>query len=1140
MIDPDREMNVTMMNVRYLLIPFLLCGSFAVAADDAFSPEQLEFFEREVRPILVERCYECHGPEEQEASLRLDSRAYALKGGDTGPAFVPHKPEESELVNAISYDPDGYQMPPEGKLPAKEIAILTKWVKLGAPWPGGDGDPAEIAETEFDLDERAKHWSFLPLETIEVPKVNGNDWGQNAIDAFVQSKLIAVKLSPAKPADRRTLIRRAYLDVIGLPPSPEQVQAFVDDKKEGAFDRVIEELLASPHYGERWGRHWLDLVRYAESRGHEFDNNVANPWPYRDYIIRALNADVPYDQIVLEHVAGDLLPQQDANFPYQQRLNPETGGDESILGTGFWFFGEWVHSPVDIRKEEADRFDNMIDVYSKTFLGLTVACARCHDHKFDPIRANDFYAIQGCLQSTSYRQVRYESRVKNLAIEKALQELRKSHSEKIIKTYSDTSVLVMRDLERYLIAAQTAGNRTADEIVQQEPFQGLSAKVLGNWVSYLAKAKEESSALFHAFAQRGAEQEGNAEQKELVSSATLAKFEALPRLIEAAKAMPDVEHRFEVKDLLSDSVGFQRSGDAMILTPSEDKNTSVAHVSDPQSIEWDATWDRLRRAPGTQIEPGKTGKWKREFHVRTPGFEIQSGKVWSLVRGGVNTYIAVDSHITIAGPLHGAIAQGHKANPDWHWVLHNVRAYQGHRAHLELVPIEKTDFAVAMVVQSEQRPPVPKFVSEPAVTTFGELAEAIAKRFHHADQNSVAFRFMVEHPQLFGLDSEPAIGMIASVATPVIAQQEKLLAEVQTVSHLAQAMMEGTGEDEYIFIRGQWQKKGEPAPRQFLEVFRRNAEGEPSEQVSLVRETFDAEANTGSGRLQLAMQMVDPDITPIVPRVITNRIWQHYFGRGICPTPNDFGHLGEEPSHPELLDWLANELVNNGWSMKHIHRLILKSSTYQQASHSTLDANTIATVDPENVLLHRMNIKRLEGEAIRDMVLTISGRLDRTMFGPSVPVYLTSFMEGRGRPGKSGPIDGNGRRSLYVSIRRNFLDPFFQAFDFPTPHSSIGRRNVSNVPAQALAMLNNPLIVQQSEVWAKRMLKETPNQSVSDRVDWLFASAFSRSATEEERADASAFLKVSMEELSATSDDPRVWSDYCHVLMNLKEFIFVR
>jgi hypothetical protein len=311
--------------------------------------------------------------------------------------------------------------------------------------------------------------------------------------------------------------------------------------------------------------------------------------------------------------------------------------------------------------------------------------------------------------------------------------------------------------------------------------------------------------------------------------------------------------------------------------------------------------------------------------------------------------------------------------------------------------------------------------------------------------------------------------------------------------------------------------------------------------VSIDDRRWAIDQSTGSGRLELALQMVDPAQTPIVPRVIVNRVWQHYFGRGIVPTSDDFGYMGADATHPELLDWLAGELVAHDWSLKHIHRLILLSAAYRMESRvNEAQAAAAQEVDPTNRLLHHMPIRRLEGEIIRDQLLAVSGRLDREMYGASVPVHLTPFMEGRGRPAESGPVDGEGRRSLYISVRRNFPDPFFQAFDFPNPHSTIGRRSVSNVPAQALALMNNPFVVEQCRVLAQRLLTELPRHGTIQRIDWLYSVLYGRRATPAELGAGLEFIGTQTAEYQTHLDDPRIWADYCHVLINVKEFVFVQ
>ena len=1022
-----------------VVVLFGAAGVSTGLASDApeFDSSQIEFFENSVRPLLAEHCSKCHNARKHKGGLVLDSRENLLSGGDTGPAIVPGDVESSELVRAVRYDPDGYQMPPDGKLDDSAIATLEQWVAMGAPWPSGAVESA--AAEEFDLAARAEHWSFQPLRRVTPPSVRDAWWPQTPVDRFILARLEEAGLHASPEAQRAIWLRRAFFDVIGLPPTPDDVTEFVDDVAPGAHSRAIERLLASPHYGERWARHWLDLVRYAESRGHEFDYDVANPWHYRDYVIRALNDDVPYDRFVVEQVSGDLLASDDPACEAidSARLNPETGANESVVATGFWFLGEWVHSPVDIRHEEAERFANMLDVYGKAFLGLTVACARCHDHKFDPITQRDFYALQGYLQSSVYRQAPFETMESGRRIAEALDALR-----------SEATIALAPAL------TELAGH------AQPQAWTGDTSQSAGT-------ALPEDAEVIVDYGQPGTP---------VRADGGLFGTRAVQR------------------------------GEVLL---SGDPERPVRRIAETEFVERNPLWPLPELPPGELDDPGRVSGWRRSGRtLRTRSFEISRDKIWILISGGCNTYVAVDSHVTINGPLHGSLLREHPARPGWRWIEHDVRRYAGHRAHLEIVVRGDEPLRVQRVIQANHAPQSLPYAATPT---------------HQLNA-------LLDDPAAFELNVGCVAQHLKAPAASFLERQAALLAEVNPASMTAPAMADGTPENEYVFIRGNWKKPGETVPRRFLEVF-----ASPS--------TIDRPPSTitGSGRLELALQMIDPQQTPILPRVIVNRIWQHYFGRGLVPTSDDFGHMGQPPSHPELLDWLATELVEHDWSLKRIHRLILNSAVYRMDSGIDSGGDTTADeVDPLNVLLHRMPVKRLEGEIVRDQMLALSGRLDDRMYGRSVPVHLTSFLEGRGRPKRSGPIDGEGRRSLYIAVRRNFPDPFLQAFDFPNPHTAIGRRSVSNVPAQALALMNNPFVAKQARLWAEQSWRSSPQADVRERIQRLYREAFNRPPTEHELTRGEAFLARQATEYNMKMNSRAVWADYCHVLVNVKEFVFVR
>src|SRR6516162_9830149 len=428
-------------------------------------PAAIEFFESKIRPVLSEHCYRCHSStaKKLKGKLLLDSREGILKGGESGPVIVAGKPEKSRLIQAIHYTDVDLSMPPNAKLPDAVISDLTKWVKMGAPWLH-DKVVSKAPKNKYDLDlakRKKEHWAWQPIQPGKIPAVKDKSWPLDPIDHFILSKLDEKGLKPAPAADRRTWIRRVTFALIGLPPTPEDVDAFVKDTSKEAWEKVVDRLLASPHFGERWGRHWLDLVRYAETRGHEFDYPAPNAYQYRDYVIRALNLDLPYDQFVTEQIAGDLLP--------RPRRHPTEGFNESVLGTAFWFLGEELHSPVDVRQDQADRFDNMLDVFGKTFLGLTIACARCHDHKFDAISTRDYYALSGFLESSGYRLARFDSMEHNRRVARDLLQLREQARPQIQRALAASLRPGVERLAEYLLAAR-------EVILQRATASGAGGK----------------------------------------------------------------------------------------------------------------------------------------------------------------------------------------------------------------------------------------------------------------------------------------------------------------------------------------------------------------------------------------------------------------------------------------------------------------------------------------------------------------------------------------------------------------------------------------------------------------------------------------------------------------------------------------
>jgi hypothetical protein len=1116
-----------------------------------------EFFEKHVRPLLARQCYECHSGQARrlEANLRLDSRGGVLAGGDMGPAIVPGKPEESLLIEAVRYDDVALQMPPHGKLPAEDIAMLTSWVSRGAPWPdeaavSGEAPSGRANRPDFDLAARKReHWAWQPVKRQPPPAVGKRAWPKNEIDPFVLEKLESRGIEPAGPADPRTLIRRLSFDLIGLPPTPAEVAEFVADPSPAGYRHAVDRLLASPRFGERWARHWLDLVRYGESRGHEYDYDNSNAFEYRDYVVRALNADVPYDQFVREHLAGDLLE--------HPRLHPTLGFNESALGTGFWFLGEWVHSPVDPRRDEADRFDNAVDVLGKTFLGLTVACARCHDHKFDAISTKDYYALFGFLRSSHYHLAPFDVQEPNRAVAAELAQQQPAHRAAIERALAAAYAPGLARMSDYLLAARSAlaAGISDRQLATLAAAEKLNAQRLGGWVQCLLKAAADPLDPLYAWARLSLDKSTAGDgAADVLGKKLAAQLATLENKARHALDHADVVVDFAAcgpEDWRQDGFTFgqhaARPGDWQL---SDDPSRPLLRITEHSAAERSRLWPAMTLAAGVQNEPGRMAEWVRAgqtLYTRT--FNLSHARLFYLVRGGCHVYAEVDSHRTNAGPLHGQlIGTFDQADGSYfRWVSQDLRAYRGHRVHLEFTPTH-ADFALAMVVQADEKPgdpfarpvrPIAVLVQEPRTPealaagyqqVFQQALVAWPRR-NSADQSSAGqassaggqlTAWIADHDELLAGDAA-ASQRVAQAVARWKAVRDPLRAGVKSSAHLAPALMDGSGDDQPVLVRGNPNTPGPLVPRRFLEAIAGD------HQPPITR---------GSGRLELAERMLAAD-DPFITRVIVNRLWHHLFGRGIVASVDNFGVLGQPPSHPELLDYLATRLVDEGWSLKKMIRLIVSSQTYQMAS-AAADARA-EQLDPKNLLLHRMSVRRLEAEAVRDSILALSGSLAVDVGGRSVPVHLTAFMGGRGRPSASGPLDGDGRRSLYIAVRRNFLPPLLSVFDMPAPVSTVGARNVSNVPAQALALMNDPLVVSEARKWAERLCRQP--ESRRQRIERMYQAAFARPATDAEQSAAQAFLDEQAADLgpgaAVKDDEARLWADLGHCLFNAKEFVFI-
>jgi hypothetical protein len=990
----------------------------SLAAAETFPADDLDFFTAKIQPLLEQRCYECHshGAKKLKAGLFLDSRSGVLQGGDSGPALVPGKPDESLLIKAVRYEDVDMQMPPKTKLAEADISLLEDWVKRGAPWPAeklvGEGTKSA---NEFNLEERRQnHWAWQPVKAVPPPQVESAAWPAQPIDNFILAKLEAAKLAPAPEADRRTLIRRLSFTLTGLPPTPEEVEAFERASSADAYADVVRRLLDSPRFGERWARHWLDVVRYSETLGHEFDYPLPNAWRYRDYVIRAINQDVRYDQFIREHLAGDLL-----NEP---RHDPATGLNESAIATGFFWFAQQVHSPVDIKGNQLDLLDNQIDTVTRGFQAMTVSCARCHDHKFDAISTKDFYALYGVLTSSRYAQAEVGNQV---ALSKALEELASKRASLLTEPRDAASVGDNpRGLGLRRAAGALGGDRSAVSLEQRRNVTALH-------------------------------------------NAGAASISHLPS--------PISDNWFLSGAALHDAL--VHPGDLLFSGPTN----SVVRTTAPL------------------ISSRKLSRWLHGA-ARSPNFTITNRYLHVLAAGqGTRARVIIENFQMIQDPIYGGLRKViNHAEP--RWITFDLAMWQGHRAYLELIDDPTPDLAGA---------------AGSGLTADGwfDLVEVVA-----TDDGKPAPREklleVIEVPpavreQLAALDEQGKAIAAATVKAPILTDSEGL--------------------DQPVLIRGGPSKPGEPVGRRYLEALG----------------GLDHPVEHGSGRDVIADLITSTD-NPLTARVWVNRVWHHLFGRGLVATVDDFGVLGDKPSHPELLDWLAHWFVTEGeWSTKKLITLLVTSSTWKQSAIAADDRSAglrpgeaavsqSDQLDPENVLLHKWTVRRLEGEAIRDTILAVSGRIDLDPPTGSVATHLTSFMTGRGRPGQSGPLDGDGKRSIYLEVRRNFMSPMMLAFDTPQAAQTFGRRARSNVPAQALILMNDPFVQQQAKLLAERMEQAFPDKRPGARVRWLYTQTLQREPSAHE-------LTAALEFLGTHGKEPtrEAWADLCHVLFNTKEFVFV-
>lgn len=1010
----------------------------AAIADD-HSPrmaEGLELFKNGVRVLLTAHCVKCHGGDETEGELDLTTREGLLRGGSQGPAIAPGRAADSLLYRLVTHAAEPQMPDGAAKLPAESLDLLAKWIDCGAPYDkplAGGGDSDDIVK-RIDPDER-EFWSFRPLSPATVPAATREEWCRTPVDRFVLARLEAAGLAPAGPVSRTKLIRRAYLDLIGVPPTPAEVEAFVADPAADAFERLVDRLLDNPHHGERWGRHWLDLARFAESHGYEQDYDRPSAYHYRDFVIKAFNADLPYDEFVRWQIAGDELAPDD---------------HLALMATGF--LGAGTHATQitasQVEKERYDELDDMAATIGTAMLGLTIGCARCHDHKFDPLPQYDYYRFVSTFTTTVRSEI-------ELDLQPERYRLAKADFDRVHAPLAEALEAFERDqlparLEAWLAAD---ARPPAPRWLIVEP-KSIAARGGASFTqqadgSYLAAGANPES-----------------DEYTIVVETPLAGIVGLR--VEAL-ADPSLPHNgpgrgangnFALSDIRVTAAPLDRPD-----VPAKDVKIAAAQATFEQAgLPVAATIDDDAKS-GWAVD-GAIGKSQAAaFALAEPIGDATGTRLTIQLRFATNTGHAIGRpRLAIAvapqEPALGGEEGGHRQ------VIDVARI-------LELAAAERTS----------------------------DDLKTLSQWYRTTDADWNRLRTAVEEHSAEEPQPELTKVMITSEGLPAI--------RLHTQG-------DDFFEQTYFLKRGDLnQKLGEAQPG-FLQVLTR------TDDDNRFRCQSPADARTSFRRASLAQWIADTEYGAghLLARVIVNRLWQHHLGQGIVATPSDFGSQGARPTHPELLDYLAGELIRNGWRLKPIHRLIMTSAVYQQSADCDRQH---ATADPENVWFGRWSRRRLEGEAIRDAMLAVSGALDPTPFGP-------------------GSLDeAQPRRSIYYTVKRSQLIPMMVLFDAPEPLQSMGLRASTTVAPQALLMMNNPQVRSYAAAFARRLAGEAGDEPAAI-VRLGYAYALSRPPGADELSAALEFIAQQTERYRSeeqASAAELALTDYCQALFGLNEFIFV-
>lgn len=1026
--------------------------------------EGLAVFKQDVRRILKGRCVQCHGGEKTEGELDLTDRDALLRGAASGPVVVPGDASSSVLMQVVRHLQEP-AMPANGaKLDDRQIEALARWIDLGAPYDGSlaeiDSDP--LAWTSKTLDDSARDfWSLLPLTDPAPPSIE-HPWVRNEIDRFVLAGQQTHQLTPHSTADRTTLVRRAYLDLIGLPPTPVEAKEFLDDTRPDAWPRLLERLMASRHYGERWGRHWLDVARFAESHGFEQDYDRPHAYHYRDFVIKALNADMPYNQFVQWQLAGDeIAPEEPLAW----------------MATGFLGAGVFPTQLTEREFEPAryDELDDMVSTMGTSMLGLTIGCARCHDHKYDPIPSADYYRLVATFASTIRSNIPLD--LDPTTYQRALAEYEQEHQVLLEKQRSYEAQAIHSAWRRWLEDPATRTLRPMPakwRIVQFEKLESQGGATFtqdaegttivsgpspahDQWQLTAPPSQDTITAIrIEALAddqlpQRGPGRAGNG------------NF-ALSDLRFTRRSLPtgDSQSRDTSVAFASARATHQQNADSLSVQASIDSDLNSGWAVDGGGIGKDqaAVFDLAAPlALTTDDQWTLTLTFQTNTHHSLGRFRVSVTSDPTPVEWGGDT----TSHELAAAMKQLEAAGATSLTNEQQAILHRWFCQQD-------APWRKLQSAID--AHTRQKP-------EPQLTTVMVSSEGVPPIPHHADGRG----FPHFYRETYFLKRGDVTQKQGTATTGYL---QALMRDTDSSSH--------------------WQENPHPTANS-----QSAGPSKPSyRRRALARWIVDTECGAGN----------------LLARVIVNRVWHHHFGRGLVATPNDFGFQGERPSHPELLDWLANDFIEHGWHLKRLHAQIMNSATYQQSS---LNRSQEASLDPENRYLWRFTPRRLEAEIIRDSILSVTGQLDSTPFGP-------------------GTLDESmRRRSIYFMIKRSTLVPAMQIFDSPEPLVSVGNRPATTIAPQALLFMNSPHVRSAAMALATVELGDLASDATAIPWDSLVTDVYTRMLTRgptaEELQAASGFLEqqhTSYARDQIANARLMALTDYVQVVMSLNEFVFLQ